>query len=108
MAINFDEFFETLKVGVVDIAKTEATDFLDQAKDDGQKFLEQNRAKLQRWTKMLAAGDLTPHEFSFLVKGMKDLAQMHALTQAGMAAIRVDRIRVAVIDLVIMAAGKLV
>ncbi len=39
---------------------------------------------------------------------MKDLAQMHALTQAGMAAVRVDRIRVAVIDLVIISAGKLV
>ena len=108
MAINFDAFYETLKTGVVDIAKAEATDFLEQATDDGQKFLDQSKVKLQRWTNLLAEGKLTTHEFAFLVKGMKDLAQMHALTQAGMAAVRVDRIRVAVIDLVIMAAGKLV
>ncbi len=43
MAINFDAFFETLKEGVVDIAKTEATDFLKQATDDGQEFLDQSK-----------------------------------------------------------------
>ena len=34
-----------------------------------------------------------------LVRGQKDLAEMLALKQAGMAAVKIDRIRVAVIDL---------
>ena len=108
MAINFDQFFETLKTGVVDIAKTEAADFLDEAKDDGKEFLEESKDRLLKWTKMLSEGKLDKEDFAFLIKGQKDLAKMNALTQAGMAAIRIDRIRVAVIDLVIKAAGTIV
>jgi hypothetical protein len=108
MALNFDQFFETLKTGVVDIAKTEAADFLEQATDDGKKFLEDTKDKLKKWAKMLVGGELDKDEFESLVRGQKDLSQMTALKQAGMAAIRIDRIRVAVIDLVVKAAGALV
>ncbi len=105
MAINFDQFFETLNTGVVDIAKAEAADYLQQATDDGQKFLDDSKDKLIKWTKMLNDGELDQAEFASLVRGQKDLAAMHALKQAGMAAVRIDRIRVAVIDLIITAAG---
>jgi len=108
MAINFDQFFETLNTGVVDIAKAEAADYLQQATDDGQKFLDDSKDKLIKWTKMLNDGELDQAEFASLVRGQKDLAAMHALKQAGMAAVRIDRIRVAVIDLIITAAGVMV
>ena len=108
MAINFDQFFDTLKTGVVDIARTEAADFVQQATDDGKKFLDDSKDKLIEWTKMLEDGELDKAEFASLVRGQKDLAEMAALKQAGMAAIRIDRIRVAVIDLVITAAGAMV
>ncbi len=106
--INFDQFFDTLKTGVVDIAKTEAADFLQQATDDGKKFLDDSKDKIIKWTKMLADEQLDKDEFASLVRGQKDLAEMVALKQAGMAAVRIDRIRVAVIDLVIKAAGAIV
>jgi len=108
MAINFDQFFETLKAGVIDIAKAEASDFLQEATDDGQQFLDDSRNKLIKWTNMLNEGALDKDEFASLVRGQKDLAAMHALKQAGMAAVRIDRIRVAVIDLIITAAGVMV
>ena len=108
MAINFDQFFETLKAGVVEIAKNEAADYLQQATDDGQQFLNDSKDKLIKWTNMRKNGDLDKDEFASLVRGQKDLAAMHALKQAGMAAVRIDRIRVAVIDLVITAAGAMV
>lgn len=108
MAINFDQFFETIKTGAVDIAKAEAADFVQQATDDGKQFLDDSKDKLIKWVKMLNDGDLDKAEFESLVRGQKDLAQMVALKQAGMAAIRIDRIRVAVIDLIITAAGAAV
>ena len=108
MTFNFDQFFNTLKDGVVDIVKDEAGEFLDQAKDDGKAFLDESKDRLKKWTVMLKEGKLDKEDFAFLIKGQKDLAKMNALTQAGMAAIQIDRIRVAVIDLVIKAAGAIV
>jgi len=105
---NFDRFFQELKEGVVEIAKQEATAFAKEATDDGKEFLEAVKSNLQTWTQQLAKGELSQKDFEFLVKGQKDVAAMKALTQAGLAAIRIDRIRVAMIDLIITAAGKLV
>jgi hypothetical protein len=56
----------------------------------------------------MADGTLAPKDFAFLVRGKKDLATMNALTQAGLAAIRIDQIRSAMIDLIITAAAKMI
>jgi len=106
--LDFDRFFKELKTGMVEIAQKEATDFVKEATSDGSAFLNAVKADLQVWTKQYAQGKLSKDDFEFLVKGKKDLAKMEALTQAGLAAIRVDRVRMAMIDLIITAAGKLV
>ncbi len=49
----------------------------------------------------MAAGRMDKDEFMFLVKGQKDVAQMLALKQAGLAAVNVDKFRNGVIDLVV-------
>jgi len=105
---NFDQFFQELKDGVVEIAKREATAFVREAADDGTEFLEKVKNNLQTWTRQLAEGGLSQADFAFLVKGQKDVAAMKALTQAGLAAIRIQRIQEALIDLIITAAGKIV
>jgi len=106
--LDFDAFFKDLKAGAVEIAKKEATDFVKEATSDGNAFLDAVKADLKKWARQYAEGKLSKEDFEFLVKGKKDLARMEALTQAGLAAIRVDRIRMAMIDLIIAAAGKLV
>jgi hypothetical protein len=105
---KFDDFLEEVKTGVVAIARSEAADFIKQASDDGQAFVNALRADLETWTRQLVAGQLSAADFDFLVKGKKDLATMNALTQAGLTAIRIDRIRTAVINLIVTAAGKMV
>ena len=106
--LDFDAFFKELKAGMAEIAKKEATDFVSEATSDGDVFLNAVKADLKKWAKQYAEGKLSKENFEFLVKGKKDLAKMEALTQAGLAAIRVDRIRMAMIDLIITTAGKLV
>jgi hypothetical protein len=105
---KFDDFIGEVKTGIVDIAKIQAKDFVAAATSDGQAFVDALKADLQTWTKQLAAGTLAPGDFAFLVRGKKDLAEMKALTQAGLAAIRIDQIRSAAIDLIITAAGKMI
>ncbi|MEW6543380.1 MAG: hypothetical protein AB1411_07200 [Nitrospirota bacterium] len=105
---DFEKFFQEVKAGAVEIAKQEAAGFVKEATSDGTAFLDAVKADLHAWAEQYAEGKLSKEDFEFLVRGKKDLAKMEALTQAGLAAIRVDRVRVALIDLVITAAGKLV
>jgi hypothetical protein len=103
---KFDDLLNELKDGLLQIARTEAVGFVEQAKSDGQAFLTALEADLKTWTEQLAAGQLSPNDFKFLVQGKADLARMNALTQAGLASVRIDRIRSAMIDLIITVAGK--
>ena len=105
---RFGDFLNEVKTGGVEIAKQEAVGFLDAATKDVEAFLNDLKADLERWIQQLAAGQLSMTDFEFLVKGKKDLAQMVALKQAGLAAIRIDRMRNALIDLIIKAAGKMI
>jgi hypothetical protein len=103
---QFDEFYDLVRGGVVDITKGDLKQFLQQGKADADQFLQSLQSDLKDWTKQLANGDLSKDEFDFLVRGKADLAEMHALTQAGIAAVRVQQFRDALIDLVIDSAFK--
>jgi hypothetical protein len=61
---------------------------------------------LQTWFKQPTDGQLSKEDFKYLVKGRKDLAEMTAMTQIGLAKIRVERIVNGAIDLVINSALK--
>ena len=98
---TFDEFFNTLVDGIGALARETIQEYVNEATQDGKDFIEKTRDNLKKWTEDLAAGRMDRDEFTFLVKGQKDLAEMFALTQAGLAAVRVDKFRNAVIDLVV-------
>lgn len=98
---NFDEFLQRVTGGITDLARQMISDFKDQAIDDAKSFVEDTREDIQRWTMLLAKGDLRKDEFEFLTKSKKDLFKLHALTQAGATLITVQKFRDAVIDLVI-------
>jgi hypothetical protein len=80
------------------------TNFKDQAVTDGQDFLQRARNDLNDWTHALEAGQMTKDEFTSLVKGESDLAEMRALKQAGLAQIDIDTFTNGVINIVINAA----
>lgn len=105
---KFDDFLHEVKTGAREIAQREVAEFLDAAAKDAQAFLNAVEDDLRRWTQQLASRQLSMDEFESLVKGEKDLAQMVALKEAGLAAIRIERIRNALIDLVVKAAGKMI
>ena len=103
---QFDVFYNTVRAGVVDIAKGDLAQYVEQGKADAGQFLQSLQSDLKDWTKALANGDLSKDEFDFLLRGKADLAAMHALTQAGIAAVQVQQFRDALIDLVINSAFK--
>lgn len=102
----FDDFWKSLKCDLAELVKSTMKGYAKQAKADLDRFLSNSKDDLQRWTKMLAANKLTRDDFQWLVLGKRDLAQMEALKQAGLAMIRIKRFQYAVLDLVITAAFK--
>ena len=99
--IDFATIFDQLKQGIITLAQATITKYTKQAKEDGLKMLQDMEEKLERWTKMLVAGQLTTKEFEFLVNSEKDLIVMSGLKQAGLAAIRVDQFKASVLNLIV-------
>lgn len=98
---NFDDYVQAVEEGVKELAKKTLKGFKDEALSDAKEFLQSSKDDLQRWTKLLARGELSQDDFEWLVVGRKDVAELHTLKQSGLAMIRLDRFRNALLDLVI-------
>lgn len=100
MPINFANVFNTLKNGVVDLAKKDLHNYLDAATKDGQAWLEILKNNLFTWTAELNNGSLTAAGFADLVAGQKDLLEMAALKDAGLAAVAADQFKSDLLNLI--------
>lgn len=106
--IDVEALVDLIKQGLYDIAEKEIKGYLTQLFDDVSAFIEANIGKVYRWAQALAEGKLQPHEFHFLVGGLQDLMEMHALSQVGIAKATIQRIRRAVIDLIVTTVFRVV
>ncbi len=103
---KFEDFVAAVKEGAQGLAENLIKEFKDSAVDDTRAFLKKAEADLKRWTKLLAAKKINEQDFSDLVQAKKALAEMHALTEAGVGQIKLERFRSGLIDLVIDTAFK--
>lgn len=103
---EFDVLLDALKDEVVSLAKTHLDEVRDAAVQDGKQFLETSKEDLKRWTRLMHQGKLSEDEFRSLVEGKKDLAEMKALKQAGLAAVEIDRFRSALVDRIVNTVGR--
>ena len=99
--VDFSDFLSALEDGTKDLAKKTLKGFKDKALQDSKEFLRKSEEDLKRWTKLLASRELSQDDFEWLVLGKKDLAELHALKETGLALVRIDRFRSALIDLII-------
>jgi hypothetical protein len=95
-----DEFWKPFGKRVYRDANSFKKDLVNEA----QEFLRKSRDDVERWAGLMNEEKLTPEEFESLVKGKKDLAEMEALKRAGMALVRIDRLRESLIEVVIKTA----
>jgi len=101
MSTDFGQIFDKLIEQITTLAKTTVQNYTDAAIADGKQFLMDSQEKLKRWTLLLANQQLTTEDFEWLVMSQKDLAQMEALKQAGLALARIDAFRLSVLNLII-------
>ena len=101
MSIEFGDIFEELKRGIAKLAASSLKKFLAQAKSDGQKMLDFMKQDLENWTIQLDNKEINADDFKFLVIGQKDLLEMAALKQAGLALVQIDGFKMSVLNLII-------
>lgn len=103
---SFDDFIVALKPGVKDLAREIFDGFEDEAQQDTQEFLGKAKDDLERWTRLLAEGDLSEEDFHDFVAAKKALAEIHALQQTGLTLTKLERFRTGLINLVVDTALK--
>jgi hypothetical protein len=99
--LDFQNILSQIKTGIATLAKATVSNYLNDAKKDGQALLDLIKQDLERWTKLLLNGDLTTVDFEWLVNSQKDSIKMEALKQAGLALIRVDQFKNSIFNLVV-------
>ncbi len=101
---DFDDFLDEVGRKLTDIASATAGEFRDAAIADGKAFVAASRESLKRWTKKLAADELTAEEFEDLLKGEKDLAEMAALKQTVITKVQLNKFKDGLIGIIKTAA----
>jgi hypothetical protein len=104
---DFSKFFNALSGKIADYAAESWKEYSEEVVKDGGAFLEKAKDDLERWSKELAEGKLSKEDFGWLVQGKKDLAEMEALKQAGLAKAQIDRCKNDILSMVIDTAFKI-
>ena len=76
---KFTDFIDGLKDQAGDLAKDELKALVKDAKEDVSDFVRLQAENLERWTGMLADGDLTPKGFKKLVRNMEVMTQLQVI-----------------------------
>ena len=100
MSFDLTTIVDDLKLGAIDAAKGVAASMLAEAAKDATEFVEMSLPALARCTTLYLTKQITEDEFKSLVLGLRDLAEMNALTLAGLAEIKIDETRNAILKIV--------
>lgn len=100
-AIDFTQLFTELENGVIALAKASFKSYINEAEQDAKNLLDGMKDKLQRWVLLLSQGALTKDDFELLISAQKDLVEMAALEQAGLAEIKAEQFRDSVVNLIV-------
>ena len=90
---DFDGFLDEVGQKLTELANETAGEFRDDAIADGKAFIEGSRARLERWTTQLAAGELSLEDFTDLLEGEKDLAELALLKRTVITKVQLNRFK---------------
>lgn len=98
MIMDFQELLNQIRTNLFNLAKETFADYAAEGQKDVVHFLKATGEKLQRWTEMLKAKEITSDEYQWLVASQKDLLSLQGLYQAGVSKILLNKFKNAVIE----------
>lgn len=103
---DFKAFLDALKDDLLTLGQNELQEHAAALMQDGEDFAKSLQADLPKWGKQLADGKMSAAAFKLAVGGKQDLLKMEALKQAGLAAIRVDKLKQSILNTIVGTATK--
>ena len=88
----------------VDLARLLLKGYVKEAASDARSFQARAQQQIAQWLDELRRGEITEKNFASLVRGERDLAEMMALKQTGLAQIALDTFINGFIEIVLNAA----
>jgi hypothetical protein len=88
----------------VTLAKTILHGYAGEALKDAQAFRVRVEQQMHEWSQDLRNGEITQKNFASLVRGERDLAEMQALKQVGLAQVALDTFTSGFMEIVLNAA----
>ena len=98
---EFNSLIRGLRSDVDDLARLTVRKYRKEAAKDARKALTVMKKDLRRWTGLLEKELLTTEDFEFLVNSQQDTMKMTALSNSGLALIRMDQFKFSFVNLVI-------
>lgn len=105
--IDFQQLFDSLKKGVSELAIAEFKKYTNEAQADALNLMDKVKDNLKTWTQQLSEGKLSKDDIEFLVLGQKDLIEMNALKQVGLAAIGIDDLKDKLLNFIVKTISNL-
>ena len=99
--IDFESLLKNLEDEISSLAVSTVKDYADQAKKDGLNMIEALKTDIQNWSQEVIDGKLSKDDLEFLVMSKKELIQMNALKQAGLALVKIDEFKNSVLTLIV-------
>ena len=99
--IDFQILFNKLKEEAIGLTTSTVKKYKTAACADLMNVLEDMKENLESWTIQLEEGKLSKEDFEFLVLGQKELIEMNALKQAGVALIKADELKNSLLNLIV-------
>jgi len=89
-SIDINAILQTTLKQSEDLGKTLFRNYAGQAEKDVRDFLEASKAGIEKATKLFLEQKIDKEDLEDLILGKKDLAEMHALKQIGLAKAAID------------------
>jgi|SRR5688572_21191374 hypothetical protein len=86
---DFNEIYDEIKEKVIHYTENSVSKYKEQAKREVKEFLDVSKDSVKLWTEQLAQNKITIMEYEYLVGGLKDIAELKILKNAGLAQQRV-------------------
>jgi len=99
--IDFESLLKNLEDEISSLAVSTIKEYADQAKTDGLNMIETLKKDIQSWSQEVIEGKLNKDDLEFLVMSKKELIQMNALKQAGLALVKIDEFKNSVLTLIV-------
>ena len=96
--LDFQNVFDTLKKEVTNLALSTVKGYVKEATADALSLVEKMKENLKTWTLELANNEISAKDYEFLILGQKELLEMNALKQAGLAQIKIDEFKNSILN----------